>query len=293
MAVGKEDPFLKKDKVGKKKPYRYWRAGRLVVVTPNASPEVKASRRAASASLKSATAKAVQREAGTGAETSTIAERLGINEAAVRRYLAAIPRSEQKPAPPAERSTLKRAPARRDREGLAGAAKKNQLPPGLVNSGKQLPRRPKKTKKTRVTPVDAARAEAAKRRRLAEEERHASRLRPVPTGESELELLAKKGELSAALERIDHLTHQKDDPVAWRDLALGYRSQALRRPVGDALIVVGPDKVLRLISERPSPLWGDEVVVFLECEIVNRKTSRPLRRDLLPHERPSGVWWED
>jgi predicted transcriptional regulator len=249
---------------------------------------VRASRRAASASLKSATAKAVKREAETGAPASTIAVRLGISEAAVRRYLAAIPKGAQKPSPRAEKSTLVNRP---------GTSKKKQLSPGLIKRGKQIPRglkkTNKKTKMTQVAPVDASTAEAAKRRRLAKEERHASRLRPLPTGESELELLAKKGELSAALERIDHLAHKKDDPAAWRDLALGYRSQALRRPVGDAIIVVGPDKVLRLIRERPSPLWGDELVVFLEREIVDRRMSRPLRRDPLPHERPSGVWWED
>jgi predicted transcriptional regulator len=286
--VGNEEPVRRKGKGGKK-PYKYWRAGRLVVVTPTASPQVRASRRAASASLATATAKAVRREAETGADESQIATRLGISEAAVRRHLAAIAKTEPRPTVP-RKKTLDNAPVRRRISSGSARRQRQQQQPKKTKKG--FPRSKKSPKKL-VPSVDSAKAEAAKRRRFAEEERHASRLRPVPTGESELELLAKKGELAAALERIDHLTHRKDDPAAWRDLALGYRSQALRRPVGDALIVVGPDKVLRLISERPSPLWGDEVVVFLEREIVDRKTSRPLRRDPLPHERPSGVWWED
>ena len=78
----------------------------------------------------------------------------------------------------------------------------------------------------------------------------------------------RKGRPAEAIKRIDYLARHKNDPQAWRVLALGFRSRALRSPIaGDALKTVGPEKVLRVIELDPSPHWGDEVVAYLRAEV--------------------------
>lgn len=280
----------KKQGKGKKQTYQFWRNGRLVFVRPADSPAVNASRKSASASLMNATARAVQREATTGSTPAQIAVRLGISEKAVAKHLAAIAESARSKSE--GKSTLN-IPLKSDRNPKAASvSRKPRRTTKTSHSKRQTPKRPK-VKQSRSTSPDPTKVDEAIRRRLEVSERHAARLRSLPVGESDLEKLAKTGDLAAALEQIHYLAHKKDDPYAWRDLALAFRSRPLRTPVGDALKTVGPEKVLLKIRENPSPMWGQEVVAFLESAIVAGKPKGPLRREPLPHERPNGVWWSD
>lgn len=288
---GSEGTSKGRRQTSKKHGVRVWREGRLIFVRQSLSPRAKTSRKAASQSLKSATTRAVQREAATGATPAQIAIRLGISENAVAKHIAEI--AKPRPTTLADGSNLN-IPRKGERKRRAAPAKRTAR---TTDRGAQPKRKftPKLSKKQRrgAPPPDPAKVETAKRKRLEEAERHAARLRAVPYGESELELLARKGELTAVIEKIDHLAHRKDDPYAWRDLALAYRNPALRKPVGHALGIVGPEKVLRTIRENPSDLWGTDIVTFLQWQIASRTPTGTRQRPLLPHERSGGVWWGD
>ena len=94
------------------------------------------------------------------------------------------------------------------------------------------------------------------------------KLGPVPIGTSLLEVHSTHPRV---VEKIQQLAQKKDDPFAWRLLALGYRSNRIREPIKRALRDVGADKVLRLIRWRGGD-WGG-VVEFLESELAVKKTT--------------------
>jgi hypothetical protein len=100
-----------------------------------------------------------------------------------------------------------------------------------------------------------------------------------------LELLVADGRLAFAFEEINRLAMRKDDPFAWRDLALGYRSKQIRRPVEDAIRRVGAERVLRKIEHNPSPDWPGDLIDFLDAEIAGGRSKKILKREALPHEQ--------
>jgi hypothetical protein len=117
-------------------------------------------------------------------------------------------------------------------------------------------------------------------------EQHAAARRSlVPEGESPLERLVLSGELTKAMDEISRLAMVKDDPYAWKDLALGFRSGPIRRPVEEALKRVGPERVLKTIEHNPSPNWPTNLIEFLQREVDAARPKRPTKREPLPHEQ--------
>jgi hypothetical protein len=112
-------------------------------------------------------------------------------------------------------------------------------------------------------------------------------------GESELEKLVASGS-SEVINRIEHLASQKDDPTAWWKLALGHRSARIRRPVEQALLGVGIEKIDRMLRQSYRFDWDVELLEFVGVEMA-KPHPQGGRFEALPGDRSGWdkPWWAD
>lgn len=243
------------------------------------------SRKAAAASFSSATAKAILSRSAQGLSAEAIAGQLGIQVDVVRRHIDSAPLPSKKQG--VVRIALGSSAAR---QGSARSKRRRKPKPSKRGAtgfgiGGALSKQPKSRRKKPQQGLTFAEIERAKRARLEREMGAAERRLPVPEGTSRLEILVASGELEHALKETNRLATEKDDPFAWRDLALGYRSKQIQRPVEDAIRRVGAERVLRKIEHNPSPDWPEDLIAFLDAEIAGGRPKKILKREALPHEQ--------
>jgi hypothetical protein len=120
-----------------------------------------------------------------------------------------------------------------------------------------------------------------------------SKLEFPQVGQSELELLVVKNP-SHALARVDELSRRRNDFESWWKLALGYRAAMLRRPIEEAFLSIGIEKIDRMILQNDRE-WSPELRHFVLGEVAKQRSKKRAFSKLMPSEmngfeRP---WWAD
>jgi hypothetical protein len=116
------------------------------------------------------------------------------------------------------------------------------------------------------------------------------KLLPLPIGEGTLERM----DVELVVAEIERLSTKKNDPFAWRELALGYRRKAISRPVAEGLRKVGVEKVQHLVEQIPGE-WSDELIEFLNREVElkkKRKAKAPVAK-VKPFIWTDQKYWQD